>query len=398
MNKLKALLLSLLLAAGSTLQAQSPSESRQQFEAMESEQNELMTSAYEQKDYATGEKSCLTVLEHYATLPPSLQNYYRWMASSYAYMTACFQSLQGKKAEAIDHLQQAYEAGFYEYAHILRDTDMDNLRDEPRFQALLAKIKEVGDYPYILKQAADYVHNTRTDTLPPFTYPAATTPYLKKVRQYFRLDSVAGQGDEIAQIKAVLTYIHNTIKHDGAHENPSGSDVTQWAEACKDGSRGLNCGGLAHVLTHCYLALGIPARTIACMPKLYVGECHSINAVYSRMLGRWIWVDPTNNAWVMDEQGNLLGQREVRERLRDNRPLTLNEEANWNNQMNITKEYYLDEYMAKNLYCFIYTSGDKEILLSPPGFTEWKAYSPGRPMDYIVNDDDWFWQPPFPKD
>lgn len=395
MKSLKFLLLLLFLGTGNILQAQELSEIRKRFESLENKQSDLVVTAYEKKDYATSEKSCLTVLEQYATLPTSLQTHYRWVAQNYSYMAACIQSLQGKKAEAIDHLQQAYEAGFQEYAHILKDTDLDNLREEPRFQALLAKIKEVGDYPYILKQAPTYVPNTRTDTLPAFTYPNADTPYLQKVRQYFRLDSVAGKGDELSKIKYVLTYIHNTIKHDGAHENPAGGDVTQWAEACKDGSRGLNCGGLAHVLTQCYLALGIPTRTIACMPKLYVGECHSINAVYSRTLGRWIWIDPTNNAWVMDEQGNLLGQREVRERLRDNLPLILNKEANWNNQKSITKEYYLDEYMAKNLYCFIYTSGDKTILLAPPGFTDSKAY-PGR-MDYIVQDDDWFWQSPYPE-
>ena len=59
---------------------------------------------------------------------------------------------------------------------------------------------------------------------------------------------------------------------------------------------------------------------------------------------------PTNNAWVMDENGIMLSVQEVRERLRDGRPVILNEEANWNNQQKITKEYYLDSYMAKNLY------------------------------------------------
>ena len=52
----------------------------------------------------------------------------------------------------------------------------------------------------------------------------------------------------------------------------------------------------------------------------------------------------------MDENGIMLSVQEVRERLRDGRPVILNEEANWNNQQKITKEYYLDSYMAKNLY------------------------------------------------
>lgn len=32
-----------------------------------------------------------------------------------------------------------------------------------------------------------------------------------------------------------------------------------------------------------------------------------------------IWVDPTNNAWVTDENGTMLSVQEVRQRLRDSR-------------------------------------------------------------------------------
>lgn len=61
-------------------------------------------------------------------------------------------------------------------------------------------------------------------------------------------------------------------------------------------------------------------------------------------------MDPTFNAYVSDENGNLLSIAEVRERLRSDKPLVLNEDANWNNETKQTKEYYLDSYMAKNLY------------------------------------------------
>jgi hypothetical protein len=52
----------------------------------------------------------------------------------------------------------------------------------------------------------------------------------------------------------------------------------------------------------------------------------------------------------MDENGVMLSIAEVRERLRTDQPLQLNEDANWNNKSKQTKEYYLDTYMAKNLY------------------------------------------------
>ena len=66
-----------------------------------------------------------------------------------------------------------------------------------------------------------------------------------------------------------------------------------------------------------------------------------INAVYSETLGKWLWIDPTNNAWVTDGQGNMLSVQEVRERLREGLPVQVNEEANWNNEQQVTTEGYL---------------------------------------------------------
>jgi len=72
--------------------------------------------------------------------------------------------------------------------------------------------------------------------------------------------------------------------------------------------------------------------------------------VYSSELDKWIWIDPTFDAYVMDENGNLLGLREVRERLIKGLPLVLNADANWNRTNLQTKAHYLEYYMAKNLY------------------------------------------------
>lgn len=46
----------------------------------------------------------------------------------------------------------------------------------------------------------------------------------------------------------------------------------------------------------------------------------------------------------------MLHPVEVRYRLQHDLPLILNEEANWNNRVKQTADYYLKEYMAKNLY------------------------------------------------
>jgi hypothetical protein len=99
--------------------------------------------------------------------------------------------------------------------------------------------------------------------------------------------------------------------------------------------------------------MGIRSRIVTCLPKdsLKVDpDCHVINSVYSETLGKWLWMDPTFNAYVMDDKGTLLSIEEVRERIVNDRPLILNPDANWNNRTLQTREEYLYRYMAKNLY------------------------------------------------
>jgi hypothetical protein len=72
--------------------------------------------------------------------------------------------------------------------------------------------------------------------------------------------------------------------------------------------------------------------------------------VWVNDLNKWIWIDPTNDAYVMDEKGELLSPEEVRERVINGKMLILNPDANWNRKTSATKEAYLYNYMAKNLY------------------------------------------------
>src|SRR5437588_7368807 len=72
--------------------------------------------------------------------------------------------------------------------------------------------------------------------------------------------------------------------------------------------------------------------------------------VYSNDLHKWLWIDPTFDAYVMNEKGDLLSIEEVRDRIINDKPIILSPEANWNHKVSETKDYYLYYYMAKNLY------------------------------------------------
>jgi hypothetical protein len=81
-------------------------------------------------------------------------------------------------------------------------------------------------------------------------------------------------------------------------------------------------------------------------------------------------------------------------------PLVLNSDANWNNKVSQTRENYLEEYMAKNLYIM---SANMLNQAEPEGVSshEQGGFAALGPVDsnysgaaIITTDEDWFWQAP----
>lgn len=213
--------------------------------------------------------------------------------------------------------------------------------DPDRNLSKLDLLKKSNPYASGTGQKIDFIYAPPSDSL------------LTATRLRFNLDSVAGNGNELSRIKNLLHFVHETVVHNGSAPYPHvPMNFGSLYDICKAENRGFNCRLMAIMLTEVLLAEGIPARYLTCMPKYYDTdtECHVIAVAWSKDLGKWIWVDPTFDAWVTDEDGVMLGPAEVRNRLIAGQPLLLNDYANWNHQNKQTVEYYLKEYMAKNLY------------------------------------------------
>ncbi|HWY37601.1 MAG TPA: transglutaminase domain-containing protein [Bacteroidia bacterium] len=324
------------------------------FERFARVQDSLCTLAYEKRDDKKFDKHLNTFLARYNKLSKEDKKNYLSTLGGIYYNFCCLYSLQNNKVQALNCFEKAVQAGYYDYAHILEDTDLENIRKEERYKAQVKWLRSISDYRYILTKAEKYDLNDNR-VFPKFTYQAADNPNLTALKKYFKLDSVAGGGSEVSQIINLLHWIHNLIPHDGNHENPAVKNAMSMIAVCKKEARGLNCRGLATVLNECYLSLGFKSRFLTCLPKdsLQVDpDCHVINMVYSTTLKKWLWIDPTNDAYVMNENGELLSIEEVRERIINNKPLILNPDANWNHKVSEVKEEYLYQYMAKNLYKF----------------------------------------------
>lgn len=236
-----------------------------------------------------------------------------------------------------------------EYDFIILVNGTDSARTQVKYDAKAPNRRPVA-YLDTLQKAGKYNLSDRRE-VPVFTYQSMENPNLVRIRKDLKLDSVAGKGNELSKVFNLMHWVHNLIRHDGNSDNPTLKNAIELIKVCREQNRGVNCRMMATVLNECYLAMGITTRYITCMPKeTNFDDCHVINMVYSKDLSKWIWIDPTFDAYVMDEKGNLLGIQDVRERLVKGMPLVLNADANWNRTALQSKEYYLQTYMAKNLY------------------------------------------------
>ncbi|WP_295794713.1 transglutaminase domain-containing protein [Mucilaginibacter sp.] len=368
-----------------------------------------MLAASKEKDYPKAIAVVNDWLGRYNKLSPAAKQNSQGLTQSLYYNQACYTALNKQKPEAIAWFKKAVDEGFSNYANASVDSDLNSLRDDPTFIKLLSQIRGKYDYGYILKNAGTY-SNAATG-LPAFTYQSPSAPELVDFKIKFNLDSVSGNGDEISKIKNLLYWAHNVVRHDGNSNNPPSRNALDIIAVCKKDDRGVNCRMMATILKDAYQAEGFKARLVTCMPKDTADfDCHVITVVWSKTLNKWVWMDPTFNAYVSDDQGNLLNIEEVRGRLIASKPLVLNDDANWNNKVKQTKEDYLGRYMSKNLYwlrCALKSDWDLEtrkvvkdveyINLYPGGFStiqnQPKAVSKGT-IEYAANNPEYFWQKP----
>lgn len=309
----------------------------------------------------------------------------------------------GEKGVAMDLLRTLSEMQFPYYRQITSSTTLASLSSEKDYDKVMKKLQDNGDFIKILRQSppydtgAAYRHGA---TPPSMAYATVEDTALQRIRRYFQVDYIAGSGDELTRLKNIMFWVHDRIRHRGSYFPKARHSAIELFESCrKAGKDGMNARGQAIILAELYESLGWPARFITCMPKYYKYDPDAtvVTAVWSFSLGKWIMMDASNAAYVTDENGLPLHPGEIRQRMKDGRPLVLNKEANWNFTNATTHENYLDYYMAKNLY---YLCGYR---CNRPGIEsethqEYYTLVPDGEQTNIgtpTHDDAWFWQSPF---
>jgi hypothetical protein len=155
-----------------------------------------------------------------------------------------------------------------------------------------------------------------------FAYAPPTEENLRRLRETYPLEAIAGTGSETDRLIRLLTWVFELTGHANEPRIPEELNALSLIPLAKDRHMQMNCYMKSVILNEVYLAMGWPSRQTHLLPFEKEEEAsHFVTSVYASSLGRWVLMDPDCGAYVTDERGNLLGVREVRQRLVTGEPL-----------------------------------------------------------------------------
>lgn len=234
----------------------------------------------------------------------------------------------------------------------------------------------------------------------PYAYEMNNKAPLKAFIKSYGLDELmAGKTTDEERMLTLLNFVCDNFRHDGASGMPEKQDTLSVVNYCKVRG-GIECRGLAIILSDLCRAYGIPAKSIKGGPSVKESNsCHVVVHAYSAELGQWVMLDPTYRLVLKNEAGQYLSLPMLRDCLINEDPIIPNQTAGRNR-----RPFYMDfyrAYMTANTFhfttqtSFYYGSEaekeNKTITLVPAGYSTGYAY-----YHYATptNSADEFWKAP----
>lgn len=138
----KIILIVSLVLCSVSLFSQSKEETKAMHDYLMSVYKEVQA-GFKTKDYESLKKN-LTLAIDTIENGQFKERFGRFQTRSY-YNLACVESMLGKKEAAMDALEKAVEGRHIGYEHALKDSDLDNLRQEARFMEIMQRWKEIAE-------------------------------------------------------------------------------------------------------------------------------------------------------------------------------------------------------------------------------------------------------------
>lgn len=233
-----------------------------------------------------------------------------------------------------------------------------------------------------------------------FIYQAAGSEELKYLAEKWEIKKIAQTGTDFERMLKLMKWVNSSTYQDGSKPVPSPKTADNFLGlSAGENPPGLNCLATAITLTEVLLASDIPARTLTLLPLKASPDCHVAVMAWSREYEKWIFLDPSYNAWFPGPDGIPLSPMEIRRAFQTNSIGLPSEGSGWNGG-----PFDLDylHYLSKNFFQFYSEiessvgyedSGSKRVrvYLSPAGINPTATLFAKK---IIIRNPDIFFKPP----
>jgi transglutaminase-like putative cysteine protease len=219
-------------------------------------------------------------------------------------------------------------------------------------------------------------------------------------REMYALDKIASANTDFEKAKNLLKWVHDLIPYDGRYPLPAQRDAISLISTAKNPGQGLNCRGLAIILSEALLSVGVKAKFVELIPKDISSDSHVVTLAYISELDQWVFLDPSYEAYFVNESNHYLGISEIRASLINDSVLKVNDEINYNGGP-VDVDYL--HYLSKNLYRFaspeysafgIDSSPERKmVVLNPAGNNDGRGLNIFS-RNEIIHNPDIFWAKP----
>ena len=205
-------------------------------------------------------------------------------------------------------------------------------------------------------------------------------PGFRKLRDRYRLDDVAGDGDEMARSLRLLDWLHRHVRHADTRLSLEMNSLSLLEHAFDKGKEsGINCLMLSTTLVEACLSLGLKARTVDLHPlSPYDMDQHVVVVVWTGPASGWVMLDPMTGSWFKDPDGTILSPWLVRARFADEAEITCRDPVDFQNASQQHAAGLYHEYMAKSMFYFqsparstfgsVLCDGQLWVTCAPAGF------------------------------
>jgi transglutaminase-like putative cysteine protease len=254
------------------------------------------------------------------------------------------------------------------------------------------------NYLAVLKASPAYDYAEKENVV--FSYESENSPNLTRLREMYALDKIASANTDFEKAKNLLKWVHDLIPYDGRYPLPAQRDAISLISTAKNSGQGLNCRGLAIILSEALLSVGVKAKFVELIPKDISSDSHVVTLAYVSELDQWVFLDPSYEAYFVNESNHYLGISEIRASLINDSVLKVNDEINYNGGP-VDVDYL--HYLSKNLYRFaspeysafgIDSSPERKmVVLNPAGNNDGRGLNIFS-RNEIIHNPDTFWAKP----